>query len=237
VGKIIVVEDDADLREEITSYLSLSGLETEGVGSAAELYRRMAVVDFSILILDLRLPDESGLSIASYVRSHSSTGIIMVTAQSSPEDRLRGREAGADVYLPKPVDLAELVAAIRSLERRIQGNSFPQSQPEEKLEWCLDVGSFALINPGGLKVHLTANELALLQRLIRPCGVVVERGELLALMGYDSSDPSNRNLDAALRRLRLKVKSETGHSLPLRTIHAVGYVMQDAVRLVSRSQE
>ncbi len=227
-GKIIVVEDDADLRDQVVTYLSLSGFDTVGVGSAAELYRRMAVETFTILVLDLRLPDEDGLSIAAHVRTHGTIGVIMVTARGDIEDRLRGREAGADVYLTKPVDLRELVAAVKGLERRLhpaaESPPSPSAQP-----WRLDRDSFSLMAPNGRSVPLTANEVALLNRLSSPCGVTVPRGELLATLGYDPHDPSNRNLDAALRRLRLKVEKDAALPLPVRTVHSVGYVISEVM--------
>ncbi len=222
--KIIVVEDDSDLRDQVVTYLRLSGFETVGVGSAAELYRRMAVETFMIMVLDLRLPDGDGLSVAAYVRAHTSMGIIMVTARGDIEDRLLGRKAGADVYLPKPVDLRELVAAIEVLTGRLA----PAETPLHG-QWQLECGRFGLTAPNGKTAPLTANEQALLVRLTSPCGVVAPRGELLAVLGYDPDDPSNRNLDAALRRLRIKVEETTGAALPLRTVHSVGYLLSDDV--------
>lgn len=227
-GKIIVVEDDADLRNQVVTYLTMSGFDAVGVGSAADLYRQMAVESFSILVLDLRLPDEDGLSIAAHVHTHGNIGIIMVTARGDIEDRLRGREAGADVYLTKPVDLRELVAAVKSLERRLNpvAASFPvPSAPQ----WRLDRESFSLTAPNNRSVPLTANEVALLNRLSSPYGVTVPRGDLLATLGYDPDDPSNRNLDAALRRLRLKVERDAGLPLPIRTVHSIGYLISEAM--------
>lgn len=223
-GKIIVVEDDADLRDQVVTYLSLSGFDTVGVGSAADLYRRMAVENFTILVLDLRLPDEDGLSIAAHVRANGNLGIIMVTARGDIDDRLRGREAGADVYLTKPVDLRELIAALKSLERRLKPAAEPQPSPAAA-HWRLDRESFSLTAPNGRVVPLTANEVALLSRLSSPSGVTVPRGDLLATLGHDPDDPSNRNLDAALRRLRLKVEREAGVPLPIRTVHSIGYLI------------
>jgi DNA-binding response OmpR family regulator len=222
--RIIVVEDDVDLREQVVAYLSLTGFDVIGVNSAAELYRRMAVETFSILILDLRLPDEDGLSVAAHVRAHTRAGIIMATARSEIDDRLRGLKAGADIYLSKPVDLRELVEAVRSLLRRLADT--PEAvEPSDAPHWRLERGSFSLVAPKGKLAHLTANEMALLDRLTSPCGVAVSRSELLAVLGYDPSDPSNRNLDAALRRLRLKIEAQTGQPLPIRTVHTVGYLI------------
>jgi DNA-binding response OmpR family regulator len=231
MGKIIVVDDDADLRKQVVDYLKMAGMDASGVGSAVELYRRMAVETFDVLVLDLRLPDEDGLSIASYIRSHTGMGIIMVTSKGEAEDKVRGREAGADVYLPKPVDLRELVAAINSLSDRLAAKpETPASAVQDA--WVLSLGGFRLSAPNGKSAPLTANELALLRRLASSPGAAVPRGQLLAVLGYPSDDPSNRNLDASLRRLRLKVGDMTGLQLPLRTVHSVGYLISAEMLMI-----
>ena len=224
MGTIIVVEDDADLREQMVAYLSLSGFAASGVGSAAEFYRRMAVESCDIVVLDLRLPDEDGLAIAAHVRAHTATGIVMVTARNRIDDRVRGHEAGADAYLPKPVDMRELVAIIKSLQRRLGGDT---PQAARISGWRLDCSAFTLSAPGGQTVAVTPNEMALLRALAAAAGTVVGRGALLGVLGYDPCDVGNRNLDAALRRLRLKVAELTDTSLPIRTVHSVGYLFAE----------
>lgn len=228
MGTIIVVEDDDDLREQMTSYLRLSGFKASGVASAAELYRRMAVETFGVMVLDLRLPDEDGLSVAAHVRAHAGMGIVMVTARGQVEDRIRGHEAGADVYLPKPVDMRELVAAVRNLLRRMGEEPRPPARPDR---WCLDRAAFTLSAPGGLSVAITPNEMSLLRELASSAGSVVGRGRLLGALGYDPGDVGNRNLDAALRRLRLKVAGKTGIPPPIRTVHSVGYVLSEDMEI------
>lgn len=221
MAQVLVVEDDALLRDQVVTYLALSGLEAAGVGSAAELYRRMAVERFTVLVLDLRLPDEDGVTIAAHVRSLSEVGIVMLTARGAIADRIRGRQAGADVYLTKPVDLEELVAAVRNLLRRLPLPGDVVSSPTPG--WVLDRPAFGLRAPNGAMVALTPTDMALFTRLVSPVGTVVGRGDLLDALGHDPCDPTNRNLDAAVRRLRTKVRRATGLSLPLRTVHAVGY--------------
>lgn len=230
MGKIIVVDDDVDLLKQVIDYLRLAGLDAVGVGSATEMYRRMAIEPFSIVVLDLRLPDEDGLSIAAYLRANTRIGIIMVTARSESDDRVRGWEAGADVYLAKPVNLRELVAAINGLAERL-GDALEPAVPLANGPWMLDVNRFRLSAPNGRSAALTANEIALLKRLASPWGVAVPRGELLAVLGYPADDPSNRNLDAALRRLRLKVGDMIGMSLPIRTVHSVGYQISEEMQI------
>lgn len=229
--RIIVIEDDHDLRQQVVEYLDLSGFAVVGVGSASELYRRMAVEAFDVLVIDIRLPGEDGLSIASHVRTHTDTAIIMVTARPAAEARPQALAAGADVFMAKPLVLPDLVAAIRGLTTRPQPLA-PAPGPAVAAAdgWALNRNAFTLTAPGGATIPLTATELALLGRLCAPCQAVVPRGDLLATMGYDPADPSNRNLDAALRRLRLKTRQISGLSLPLRTVHAVGYALTEDLR-------
>lgn len=231
--RIIVVEDEDGLREQLVTYLTLSGFDACPAASAGELYRRMAVERFGIVVLDLRLPDEDGLSIATHLRQQLDVGIIMLTARTGSEDRTRGFEAGADIYLTKPLEMRELVAAVRSLSRRLGldadrgATAGPcPTPPETPPAWHLDKAAFTLEAPNGKQVNLTINEVSLLARLTAQSGVVVSRGELLGALGYDPLDPGNRNLDAALRRLRLKVEASVGCQLPVRTIHSVGYIFE-----------
>ena len=121
--KIIIVDDDCALCEQTVEYLSLSGFDVVGVGSAAELYRRLAVEDFAIIVLDVRLPDEDGLSIATHIRKSRNVGIIMATASGETADRILGYEAGADLYLTKPIDFKELVAAVNNLTQRAESEN------------------------------------------------------------------------------------------------------------------
>lgn len=232
--RIIVVEDEDGLREQLVAYLTLSGFDACPAGSAGELYRRMAVERFGIVVLDLRLPDEDGLSIAAHLRKQLDVGIIMLTARTGSDDRTRGFDAGADIYLTKPLEMPELVAAVRSLSRRLglgadrgaAAGTRPVSVEAPAAAWRLDKAAFTLEAPNGKQVNLTINEVSLLARLTAQPGVVVSRGELLGALGYDPLDPGNRNLDAALRRLRLKVEASVGCQLPVRTIHSVGYIFE-----------
>ncbi|HYD32344.1 MAG TPA: response regulator transcription factor, partial [Azospirillaceae bacterium] len=146
---------------------------------------------------------------------------------------------GADIYMTKPVDLRELVAAAHSLIRRLGSGSPPAMlQPAgmaagDGSPWRFDPAGFALCAPNGRSVPLTTKEMALVTQLTAHPGGVVSRGELLGAIGYDPSDPTNRNLDAALRRLRLKVEDRAGVALPLRTVQGVGYQLEADVHIAS----
>ena len=222
--KVIIVEDEDDLREQTVSYLSNSGFSVSSARCAAELYRLLAVEQFSVVILDLCLPDEDGLSIAVHLRSQRNMGIVVTSARGAVSDRIVGLDAGVDVYLPKPINFAELSAVIRNLARRVQGEGASSSILENG--WILDRQKFSLTAPNGLSIRITPHEVAILHHLKQCNSVAATRADLLNVLGYSAENPNNRNVDAAIRRLRLKAEDQAQTALPIRTIHSVGYVFE-----------
>ncbi|MBI5121251.1 MAG: response regulator transcription factor [Rhodospirillales bacterium] len=228
MSKVIVVEDDADLRDTVLNCLHLSGHEAMGVGSGSEMWRKLAVAPQDIVVLDIGLPDEDGYSIAAHLRRETAMGIIMLTARGQAEDRIQGFEMGADIYLVKPVSCRELAAAVANLSRRLETPTTTHRPPPAQA-WRLDGFEWRLLTPTGKAVKLTPKELQLMKRLTSQAGEPVGRVELLASVGYDDADPGNRNLDALVRRLRRKVEEETEQLLPIQTVHSVGYVFSAPV--------
>ena len=229
--KVIVVEDEIRLRDQMVAYLTLSGLDVTGVGSAAELYRCLVAERFSVIILDIGLPDEDGLSVARHVRAQGDVGIIMVTARGATPERVRGFEAGADIYMTKPVEFSELLAAVGNLARRVKSSTLAQSAPPppQQDQWTFDQTAFSLRPPKGPAISLTAKEMALITKFQQCQGKVVRRSDLLLALGYPPHDIDNRSLDAAIRRLRLKVTEQAGVFLPIQTIHAIGYLFSGKI--------
>ena len=115
---ILLVEDDTDLRESILRYLALAGLQAKGAASAKEFYLRLDQASFDVVILDIGLPDQSGFVLADYLRQNTGSGIIILTAHSAIQEKVQGYEAGADLYLVKPIEMEELSAAIKSMASR-----------------------------------------------------------------------------------------------------------------------
>jgi len=184
---------------------------------------------FEAAILDVNLPHYDGLSVASYLSENTDMAIVMITGRDSSEDRVRGYLSGADIYLVKPVDCDELSAALSTLTRKRRQRTVPGLGNAER--WLLDRTTFQLREPEGGKVLLTRRETQLLERMSRELGVVVPRQEILALLGYDGSDPGSRALDAAISRLRAKVHTETGATLPVQTVQGVGFVFSGSIGL------
>lgn len=232
---VIVVEDDADLRDGLIECLRLSGLSASGVGSALEFYQELAASSFDIAVLDINLPDRDGYSIASFLAEKTGLGIIIMTGRGQAEDRIRGFSNGADLYFVKPVDPKELVLAITNLARRL-GERAPAADPAmaittgATMPWALDRAQWRLVTPAGKAVQLTAKEMQLVERLAMQGGIPVPRGELVRLLGHDMLSPESRGLDATIRRLRRKTLAATGQQLPVQTVQAVGLVFSAPIR-------
>ncbi|MDQ0390335.1 response regulator transcription factor [Labrys monachus] len=227
--RVVLVEDDHDLRQGLAEYLRLSGIMVVDVASAAALYKALRREDFDIVILDVNLPDISGFELARDLSAERRTGVIILTARTSREDRIQGYAEGADLYLTKPVDGEELVLAVRNLARRVH-QADPASEERPAVEtartppdkpWRLELRHYRLISPEGHAIPLSGREVMLMEHLAHAQGATVARSTLATLLGYDIRSPESRGLDAVLRRLRHKAL-ENGSELPLHAIHSVG---------------
>lgn len=241
--KIIVVEDDRDFRESMVEYLSLAGIDVTGVSSALEFYNSMTRQPYQIAVLDIGLPDQNGLVLAEFIRKNTDTRIVMLTAQASLDSKISAYRSGADIYLVKPIDFAELVATIQSLLGRINADAElegqEQRQPVERqpartnepVGWSLLRQECCLLAPQGRKVSLTSKEFDLLEKLAASAIEVVERQALLQALAYENDELGNKALDALIHRLRRK-KDELEIRIPLKTIHGVGYSFAEPIVIV-----
>jgi len=236
--KVIVVEDDNDFRESMVEFLELNGLDVTGVESALEFYQSISRQSFEVVILDIGLPDQNGLVLAEYVRNNSDMRIIMLTAQSSLESKISAYQAGADIYLVKPVDFSELSASIYSILGRLKSNqSIPHSlhkdEPvpnEKRLQWRLVRSNWTLCSPTEEEIKLTSKEFDLIERLAVSANTVVIRQDLLTALAYENNEYGNRSLDALVHRLRLK-KNGLKFSLPIKTVHGSGYCFSALIKV------
>jgi DNA-binding response OmpR family regulator len=236
--RVIVVEDDSDFRESMVEYLELSGLDVTGVESALEFYQSISSQSYDVVILDIGLPDQNGLVLAEYVRNNTEMRIIMLTAQSSLESKINAYQAGADIYLVKPVDFSELSASIYSILGRLNSNqSIPNAQqkeeplPHEKhVQWTLVRSNWTLCSPTDEEIKLTSKEFYLIERLAQSANTVVIRHDLLTALAYENNEYGNRSLDALVHRLRLK-KNGLKCSLPIKTVHGSGYCFSASIKV------
>ena len=235
--KIALVEDDRDLRESLQDCLTLSGYRVITAGSALDFYRLMVNHQFDIVVADVNLPDEDGFSIAHFLRANQpETGVIMLTGKGAPEDRARGYESGADIYLVKPVEFQELDAAITSLCRRISksASSVPQAADLTAQHlWLFERDTINLTAPNGKTVKVTTREARLLSMLASHLKELVPRAYLMKALDYTDDPHGQRSLNAVVVRLRAKVEGSTGLPLPLQTVRGQGYVLHDLTTKLS----
>lgn len=217
---ILVVDDDDRLRDLLQRYLSEHGFRVTTATDAADAGKRMGTLSFDLMVLDLMMPGESGLEFAENIRRSNHIPILMLTAMAEQDDRINGLEKGADDYLTKPFEPRELLLRIQSILRRVP--STPQSSEITLGESIFRPDRGELIK-GGIPVHLTEVEAALLAALARKPGVVLSREELNDVTGAAGSD---RAVDVQVTRLRRKIEINPRMPRYLQTIRGRGYILQ-----------
>lgn len=230
MAQIAVVEDEAVLREELAFQLGHMGFAVETFENAAQLFRRLAVHRFDVVVLDIGLAGEDGLSICRYLREHDRRiGLVFATARAQRDDRLTGFEAGADAYLTKPIDIDELSLILQRLsERATSENAEPaQALPEaESSSWRLEGERGFLLVPGNHRVQLTLNEVRLLGALMGMPDRAVGNRELAMALALLPDEFNKHRVEVIISRLREKVLRETGVPLPVITKRGHGYAFQ-----------
>jgi DNA-binding response OmpR family regulator len=218
---VALCEDDGDLRDILAAGLPHFGFRVFGVPSAECLDTLLANRGIELLILDLGLPGEDGFSVAHRLRhERPGIGIVILTARSQLEERIRGLSVGADLYFVKPVDLEELAMALGNLHRRItQGRS---AMPRV---WRLNKRKAELDCPAGQSIALTLNEVSLLGQLMDKRGSTVERHTLCGALGWGPDEGVDHRLQAMISRLRKKVAAAGSEEpLPIKAHSGQGYV-------------
>jgi two-component system OmpR family response regulator len=228
---ILLVEDDADIRSLVSDFLSQNGFRLSTARDGREM-DRLLDHEVDMLILDVMLPKEDGLSICRRVRSKSSLPIIMLTARGSEVERVVGLEMGADDYLAKPFSTLELLARIRALLRRSRPEG-PASSPRRGAlkfaGWTLDVASRRLLSPEGTRVPLTGGEFDLLVVFCEHPNVLLTREQLLDLTRGRGEAPFDRSIDIQVSRLRRKITAEGATAPLIQTVRAAGYLFTPEV--------
>ena len=221
--QVAVCEDNDALRDILVSVLPRFGLRVFGVGSSEALDRLLQERPVDIVVLDIGLPGEDGLSAAARLRrERPHLGIVMLTARALLDDRIRGMQQGADLYFVKPVDMAELAAALTSLHRRLA-----QAKPPLRQPWKLLRGRGVLEAPDGTAIDLTENERLILACLLADPGTSVDREELIRALHWEGSEKVYMRLASAVSRLRAKVAGAAPEdAFPLRTLHGTGYAVR-----------
>ena len=222
MANILIVEDETRLRKDLADFLELCGFTATGVATALELRQTLADGNLpDVIVLDVGLPDGNGFELATQIRETHRCGIIMLTALGDSDDRIRGFESGADIYLVKHSTLREIEAAIRSLLRRTAGQSDAANGEED--QWVLDSTKWILTAPNQHSVKLTATEFAFMNVLCSRSGQICHREDLIAIVARPRSTFDNRHLDAIVSRLRRKIEERTSLTAPIKVVYGVGY--------------
>lgn len=230
---LVVVEDDTDLRKSLSEYMQLRGFEVFEAASGLEFHDIVKSKQVDVAVLDVNLPDVSGLDLARFLSNRDDVGIIMLTALNGREDRRLGYDGGADLYFTKPFDSEELALAATNLVKRIRRRERPATKlsPKENRNWLLDRKRQTLSSPEGTEVSLSGKEVLLIEFLARHSEPTVPRIEMLRLFDPGNNDPFSRRLDMAFGRLRSKA-SHAGMDLPVQVIRGIGLRRLEIIQVV-----
>ncbi len=230
---IAVVDDDPDIQETFREYLSDRGYIVTAYGGASELREHLASGDpLDLVLLDVTMPGEDGLSLARYLSTKTDVKIIMVTASGDTVDRVIGLELGADDYLAKPVDLRELLARVKAVLRRAEpgmgvdpSHSTGSSREFVGFGNCrLDMAAHQLLDEDGHEIKISAMEYDLLRVFAERPNRVLSRDNLLSLAHHGDWEPFDRSIDIRISRLRRKIERDPGKPEVLKTVRGSGYI-------------
>ncbi|NDG49842.1 MAG: response regulator [Rhodospirillales bacterium] len=229
---ILVVDDDREIRDLLSRFLEKQGMRVSAARDAREARRLWPMGRYHIVVLDLMMPGESGLDFARWLRSQSNVPILMLTAMAEETDRIVGLELGADDYVQKPFNPRELLARIRAILRRTNGEGpvlEADARPIQFAGWILEPGRRRLLNPDGAEVPLTGGEYELLAALVERPNRILTRDMLMDLLRGRQAGPFDRAIDVAVSRLRRKLEDDGRNPNLIKTVRGGGYVLSTTV--------
>lgn len=225
--RLLLVDDEATLREPLADYLVRQGFVVDQAGSAAEARTRLRDAPPDLVLLDIMMPGEDGLSLCRHLAESQAIPTILLTARGEATDRIVGLEIGADDYLPKPFNPRELLARIRAVLRRLENAGVSQDgERPRKLSfdhWEVDLAARELRDPDGTLVVLTSGEFDLLEALVERPQQVLSRDQLADLTSGRVLGPLDRSIDVALSRLRRKLGEDPKTPKLIKTVRHGGY--------------
>jgi len=221
--RILVVDDDPGIREVLCDYLGQHGYDATGAASAAEMDRAIARQSPDLIVLDLMMPGEDGLSVCRRLSGKGGPPIVMLSAMGEDTDRIIGLELGADDYLAKPCNPRELLARVRAVLRRPRDEAAADGPALAFAGWRLDLLRRELTRPDGRAVALSAGEFALLRAFAERPGRVLTRDQLLERARGADADVFDRAMDVQISRLRKKLDDGSGLEM-IQTLRGEGYM-------------
>jgi two-component system, OmpR family, response regulator len=234
IGRVLVVDDDPDIRSMLAEYLGAHGYEVTTAASGVAMRESLAAQAADVVLLDVGLPGEDGLSLARHLRDNHSVGIIMVTAAGELVDRIVGLEMGADDYVAKPFDPRELRARLKSVMRRVRDRTATGAPAAAAIRvvtsrlpigrCLLDLQSRQLYDDNGSEVPVTAMEFDLLRAFAEHPNQVLSRDRLLTLTRNREWEPFDRSIDIRIARVRRKIEEDPDNPRAIRTVRGAGYM-------------
>jgi len=230
---LLVVDDDREIRKLLTEYLEQAGYRVSAVADGKAMRRTLETNRIDLVVLDLMLPGEDGLTLCRDLRARSNLPVLMLTARGTEVDRIVGLEMGADDYLAKPFNPRELLARIKSILRRAQ--SLPPNLEAEDVgafrfaDWSLDVAARHLVAPDGLVVPLSGAEYRLLRVFLEHAQRVLSRDQLLELANGREAILFDRSIDVLVGRLRKRLRDDGREPQLVKTVRGEGYVLAASV--------
>ena len=228
---ILVVDDDARTRRMLARYFEEQGFVVRAAESGRAMWERLAEAPADLVLLDLVMPGEDGLTIARDLRARCEIGIVMLTGRGDVVDRVVGLEVGADDYITKPFHLREVLARVKTVLRRLRPASRPTAGAAAddatllRFEgWVLDVPRRRLTSPAGRPVELTTGDFALLHAFAIHPGRVLDRDRLMDLVKGREWDVFDRSIDNQVSRLRKKIEADPRRPALIKSVRGVGYV-------------
>ena len=229
---ILIVEDDPEIRTMVSRFLTKNGYRVTATDDALSMRRALETARIDLVILDIMLPGEDGLSICRRLRATSSLPIIMLTASGDPVARVVGLEMGADDYVAKPFDPHELLARVRAVLRRAAALPPSLQRPGAAMRfagWLLDPIARDLHSPQGARVTLTSGEFDLLLAFCQHAQRTLTRDQLLDLTQGRGTEAISRSVDILVSRIRRKIERDPRNPLLIKTVRSGGYIFTPPV--------
>jgi two-component system OmpR family response regulator len=226
---ILIVDDDAEIRSLLSRYLQKNGLRATAVGDGRAMWQSLDAGVFDLVVLDLMLPGDDGLTLCRNLRARSDSPVIMLTARGEETDRIVGLEMGADDYLPKPFSARELLARIKVILRRARSlprNLRPDEGPQLRFgDWVLDTAHRHLVSPANVVTPISGAEYRLLRIFVSHPNRVLNRDQLVELTQGKEADPLDRSIDVQVSRLRHRLGDDPRDPRMIKTVRGEGYVL------------
>lgn len=221
--KILIVDDDRDIRESLNEYLRRFDYETRTAQNANEARGLLSSYDFDLILLDIMMPGEDGLSLCQALKSTIDTPIILLTALNDTMDQVIGLELGADDYISKPFEPRLLLARIKTVLRRGSKGMESAKQAHQFARWTYDAIQGEINHQDGSVATLSRLEMSLLSVFLKKPNVVISRDELMSLTQGRERHPLERSIDNAIARLRRKIEADPKNPRIIKTIRGGGY--------------